>query len=839
MICKFCFNADFNNNALLQPEPEPVVGKEKKRRKLDEIVLGLSAAKEQSLFSDPTPKKQTITPSVTVIPTSAPVSSAHNQSQKPFSLTVTSVPSSSASSTSSRNTLQNMMALGGGKDSFNALLAQAEQQTMLLKKQQQQQQRKNYESLIADISKVADFSKQVGGYSHEAKVNKWLAEQNPTLADQPLGAEYLPTRRRRTRVDHQQQQQQQQQQQHQQPHMVDWKKFTGDEPVSVIHKMTGKKLTGIKAPMLKNLSTWLMDNPMYDIDPKWGEMAAKERSYAPEMHKRVSVNSSSSSNKKTNSQGRPPVLSSPTGSTSSVSSANLATSMSSSLSFPSLSQSGLSGLNSSLLSGLSGLGQFDPKNPLLMPFGGMPNMNALSSMGGLGNLTNMNLFANLASLGLPGLAGMDPSAMTGETSKPSKSSTSSSKSKGESHASSSKAAASAASNISTTNPFPFFFPNPSLLYTPLGLGGLSPFSLQPGLSYDALAQCGLLNGGLNPAASPKSKSSRAQTTTTSATATQSSASTKSSRARDAQIQQLLLPPDTHLLESLTKAAAKDKKASDAEKRKAFESLSKMLPTDFMTPDKTKKIPGFPDFNKLLEQVNPMAAAAAGSSSKKSHEQQMKEAIEQLSKTTSAELLARASMMSDEHLKSSSSKRSREVHEPVPHNFTMPEDLAPPAKKTRAEEPLPMLPPSVTLSPANTPGPSTGGPVDIEALLPPSTVVKSSSMPSSSPISHEDKADKPHTRSSSIDQEEPEQEKEGEKDTADENTEDAPKKNAKRTRGKRKSGDLMPIDPESIREKKNLRSSASRSAAAAQARAERAERERQMEEEALRAQREAD
>lgn len=46
---------------------------------------------------------------------------------------------------------------------------------------------------------------------------------------------------------------------------------------------------------------------------------------------------------------------------------------------------------------------------------------------------------------------------------------------------------------------------------------------------------------------------------------------------------------------------------------------------------------------------------------------------------------------------------------------------------------------------------------------------------------------------------------------------SPKKGAKR-RGKRKSGEML--DPESVREKKNLRSSASRSAAAAQARAER-------------------
>lgn len=294
-----------------------------------------------------------------------------------------------------------------------------------------------------------------------------------------LGADYMSPRRRRPRID---------------PTLLDWKKLTGDENVSVIHRITGKKLTGPKAPTLKRLGPWLMENPMYDIDPKWSELVKERGNLTSDLHKRLpgtsSSGSSNSSKGKNTIPGRPPLMASPTGSTSSVSSANLTTSMPSTLSFPSLSTAGLSGLNSNLLSGLSGLGQFDPKtNPLLMPFAGLPNMGALGSMGGLGNLTNMNLFANLAGLGIPGLGGMDPAAaaaaLSGESSSmcktsSGKSSTQTSKQQKPQEAHSSSKSSSSSSSIPTTNPFPFFFPNPSLLYTPLGLGGLNPFSLQPG-----------------------------------------------------------------------------------------------------------------------------------------------------------------------------------------------------------------------------------------------------------------------------------------------------------------------------------------------------------------------
>lgn len=103
---------EINNNLteylsplLIQPtapteEPPLTSGKEKRKRKLDEIVFGLSAAKEQKTFSDPllsspSSKKAQIPPSVSVTPASGPsMSSQSPASQKPFSVTVTSVPGS-------------------------------------------------------------------------------------------------------------------------------------------------------------------------------------------------------------------------------------------------------------------------------------------------------------------------------------------------------------------------------------------------------------------------------------------------------------------------------------------------------------------------------------------------------------------------------------------------------------------------------------------------------------------------------------------------------------------------------------------------------------------------
>lgn len=172
--------------------------------------MGLSAAKEQKTFPDPSlpsSKKQQITPSVSVTPASAPSSSSNQSNQKPFTITVTSVPGkrsqslinsnkflisnvgnqfpgssktnqSSNQSSSGLAALQNM-AMGGGsssqsmKDSsLNALFAQAAQaDTQAFIKQQQKflqqmpansPQRKSYEAILAEMKQAADYSR----YNH-------------------------------------------------------------------------------------------------------------------------------------------------------------------------------------------------------------------------------------------------------------------------------------------------------------------------------------------------------------------------------------------------------------------------------------------------------------------------------------------------------------------------------------------------------------------------------------------------------------------------------------------------------------------------------------------------
>ncbi|KAL3243975.1 hypothetical protein MRX96_019554 [Rhipicephalus microplus] len=61
------------------------------------------------------------------------------------------------------------------------------------------------------------------------------------------------------------------------PSKLDPHCLTGDENVSVINRLTGKKITGSKAPPLKHLAEWLEKNPMFDVDPKWSQLVKERR----------------------------------------------------------------------------------------------------------------------------------------------------------------------------------------------------------------------------------------------------------------------------------------------------------------------------------------------------------------------------------------------------------------------------------------------------------------------------------------------------------------------------------------------------------------------------------
>lgn len=418
---------------------------------------------------------------------------------------------------------------------------------------------------------------------------------------------------------------------------------------------------------------------MFDVDPKWAELV-KERGNLPhDLQKRLPGNERGGVNKG-KSPGRPPMMPSPT-SQQSANSANLvATSMASGLNFP------LGNLNNSLLSGLS-LGNFDPKNnPLLMPFGGLTNLGALSGLGNLGNLGSMgltnSLFANLAGLSLPSLAGMEAAlnaqvatssaAAVDAVNNPIVSSAGGSKSGGAGSSSglnssgggggssssksrsnkldqptttgkssaaaggpSTLSAASSATSLPTPSPFPFFLSNPSLLYTPLGLGGLNPFSMQPGgvsSAYESLAQCGLLNPPTSSASSVVRKpasssggSSRQREAVPESSSSSSSSSSTAAKRKEAEKKASRYPPvdPAVTLQQYTDMAAlhsgEDRRGRSVEQQQQQHEKREMATT---------------------EQIDVMAAdLSEKKTERRSKEQEMKEALEHLSRT-SAELVTR-------------------------------------------------------------------------------------------------------------------------------------------------------------------------------------------------------
>ena len=56
------------------------------------------------------------------------------------------------------------------------------------------------------------------------------------------------------------------------PTKLDVNNIQGDENVSVVNRMTGKRITGAKAPPIRHLKEWLLRNPGFDVDPKWAHI---------------------------------------------------------------------------------------------------------------------------------------------------------------------------------------------------------------------------------------------------------------------------------------------------------------------------------------------------------------------------------------------------------------------------------------------------------------------------------------------------------------------------------------------------------------------------------------
>lgn len=586
---------------------------------------------------------------------------------------------------------------------------------------------------------------------------------------------------------------------------------------------------------------------MYDVDPKWADLVKDRAALPPPAHdiKRLSTSSTSNTMKtKSRSSNPSPSPSIPTTSQS------IPTSLASSLPFPSLGA-----LPPSLLSGLSGLGNYDPKNnPLLLPFGGMPNLGALSGLGNM-NLSN-NLFANLAGLGLPSLGGMDPQALADATQANSQAGQASkSKNRKTSDMSNKNIPTSTANSMASQ--LPFFFPNPSLLYTPLGLGGLNPFPLPPGSMPSAYES--LFNGGLPTTSTSSSSSSRhkSSTSTSRSSTVTTPATSRSSHPSHSQFS------DSHLLESLTRA-------------------SRGLPDMSSSRGASRSKADVESLRNLMSAIPPFAGMGADltglSSSKKSREQEMKDALDQFK--SSAELFARIPQYSDEkgkpltaadlverHLKRPAmelppldkpSKRIKDMSPisipipPVPHVNKMPpvsqpieERLAPPPPSPTPQHTLNKDDNNKTARRSSTPQPSTESasnntlsnsnellpsleltkkppeppPDEPEPppVLPPVLEAPSPRPPPSSPtppppvLTQEDT----HSTEEAIAQNTPSDSKQ----CADDKEDSGGNKKARKPRSKKST--LPPIIDETVVERKNLRSSAGRAAAAAAARQARA------------------
>ena len=56
------------------------------------------------------------------------------------------------------------------------------------------------------------------------------------------------------------------------PTKIDVDHLRGDENISVVNRITGKRITGAKAPPIRYLKEWLIRNPEFDVDPKWSHI---------------------------------------------------------------------------------------------------------------------------------------------------------------------------------------------------------------------------------------------------------------------------------------------------------------------------------------------------------------------------------------------------------------------------------------------------------------------------------------------------------------------------------------------------------------------------------------
>ncbi|KAK3086718.1 hypothetical protein FSP39_022463 [Pinctada imbricata] len=238
------------------------------------------------------------------------------------------------------------------------------------------------------------------------------------------------------------------------PALLDPGKITGEENVSVVNRLTGKKITGAKAPPMRYLAEWLEQNPFYDVDPKWADLVKAKGNLPKNLLSRVIQPNLE------RRRGRP---------------------RESSLSQSVLGDSPFSSASMAGLSGFPGMGLMSSFNklPLGMPFGALPNFSMSNPMMGLAGF-------------MPGFT--PPSLGKEAESKKEKHSPSSKK-----ESSSSRHESKSPSSSQTPHPsFPFLYNPLMLMSNPLlaaqaqGLNFSLPSTLPS--SFAALAQSNMMNG---------------------------------------------------------------------------------------------------------------------------------------------------------------------------------------------------------------------------------------------------------------------------------------------------------------------------------------------------------
>ncbi|KAB7506592.1 Chromodomain-helicase-DNA-binding protein 7 [Armadillidium nasatum] len=214
---------------------------DRKRRKLDDIVLGLSSSKGKSsdALSDLSSYKDSNNPltllkgsSVTLLTNREKSHMTSSVSTPKLSSSISITPTSLCKIPSEAKNDSHTPNKSGEKDSGN--------KPGLVKS--------------SDLPPGISLPPGIELYrpTDSTKVDKWL-EQHQDL----LGESKSSTREtKRRKIDFA---------------SLDWNQLSGDEHIPVINTSSGQKLSSSEAPKLKHLAQWLMEHPNYDVDPQWAE----------------------------------------------------------------------------------------------------------------------------------------------------------------------------------------------------------------------------------------------------------------------------------------------------------------------------------------------------------------------------------------------------------------------------------------------------------------------------------------------------------------------------------------------------------------------------------------